>query len=225
LLKKVFEVSKKMMVMAASLLALVAFVVAGFFYNQQKDQQAAQLAQDNQAVLQRTHAPVHGNPNAKVTIVEFFDPACETCAQFYPMVKSLISSHFGQIKLVMRYAPLHKGSDEVVKILEAARLQNLYWPVLEALFKSQSAWVVQHQAQPALVWDLIKHTGLDVAKAKADMNDPKVLSNVAQDLADMKAMGITMTPEYFVNGKPLTDFGWDQLKTLVDGQVRSAYAQ
>jgi protein-disulfide isomerase len=97
--------------------------------------------------------------------------------------------------------------------------------VLEALLQSQSVWVVQHQAQPALVWDLIKHTGLDVAKAKTDMNDPQVLSNVAQDLADMKAMGVTMTPEFFVNGKPLTDFGWDQLKALVDGQVRSAYGQ
>ena len=214
-----------MMVMAAGLVALVAFVVAGFFYNQQKGQQAAQSAQENQAALSRTHAPVHGNPSAKVTIVEFFDPACETCAQFYPMVKGLISSHFGQIKLVLRYAPLHKGSDEVVKILEASRLQNLYWPVLEALLQSQSVWVVQHQAQPALVWDLIKHTGLDVAKAKADMNDPQVLSNVAQDLADMKAMGVTMTPEYFVNGQPLTDFGWDQLKALVAGQVRSAYGQ
>lgn len=212
-----------MMVMAAGLLALGVFVLGAFFYSQQKSQQALQLAQDNRVALLRTHSPVHGNPSAKVTIVEFFDPACETCSAFYPRVKGLISNHFGQIKLVMRYAPLHKGSDEVVKILEAARLQNLYWPVLETLLQSQSVWVVQHQAQPALVWDLIQRTGLDVAKAKADMNDPRVLSNVAQDLADMKTMGVTMTPEYFVNGKPLTDFGWDQLKTLVTDEVRSAY--
>jgi protein-disulfide isomerase len=214
-----------MMVLSAGLLALVVFALGVYFYNQQKSQQAAQLALANQAALVRPHAPVHGNPAAKVTIVEFFDPACETCSAFYPMVKGLIASNFGQINLVMRYAPLHKGSDEVVKILEAARLQNLYWPVLEAMLQSQSAWVLQHQAQPALVWDQLKATGLDFAKAKADMKDPRVLKVVAQDMADMKTMGVTMTPEYFVNGKPLTDFGWDQLKALVTDEVRRAYGK
>lgn len=217
--------NKKMMVLSAGLLALVVFALGVFFYNQQKSQQAAQLAQANQAALVRPNSPSHGNPAAKVTIVEFFDPACETCSAFYPMVKGLIASNFGQINLVMRYAPLHKGSDEVVKILEAARLQNLYWPVLEAMLQSQSAWVLQHQAQPALVWDQLKATGLDFAKAKADMNDPRVLKVVAQDMADMKTMGVTMTPEYFVNGKPLTDFGWDQLKALVADEVRRAYGK
>ncbi len=102
-------------------------------------------------------------------------------------------------------------------------MQNLFWPVLEAMLKSQSAWVIQHQAQPALVWDQIKTTGLDVAKARADMNDPGIAQIVAQDSADAKTLEVAQTPEYFVNGKPLPEFGWDQLKTLVANEVRSAY--
>ena len=213
------------MVVSAAVLALGVFFIAALVYKQQKSQQAAQVAQDNSAALVRPHSPVHGNPSAKVTIVEFIDPACETCSAFYPLVKGLISANFGQIKLVMRYAPLHKGSDEVVKILEAARLQNLYWPVLEAMLLSQSVWVLHHQAQPALVWDQIKSTGLDVARARVDMNDPRVLQIVAQDIADAKTLAVTKTPGYFVNGRPLDDFGWDQLKALVGSEVRRAYAQ
>lgn len=217
--------NKKVMVVAAGLLTLALFFLGVYFYTQQQSQQASELAQANSAALVRSHSPVHGNPGAKVTIVEFLDPACETCSAFYPLVKGLIKASFGQVNLVMRYAPLHKGSDEVVKILEAARMQNLYWPVLEAMLQSQGAWVIQHQAQPALVWDQIQATGLDLARAKSDMNDPRVAQIVAQDIADAKTLKVTKTPGYFVNGKPLVDFGWEPLKALVANEVRSAYGK
>ena len=63
--------------------------------------------------------------------MEFFDPSCEACRAFYPIVKSLVNSSFGQVRLVVRYAPLHQGSDTAVKILEAAREQGKYWQALE----------------------------------------------------------------------------------------------
>lgn len=217
--------NKKMLVMSAGLLALVVFALGAFFYTQQQTRQAAQLAQDNRAALMRPHAPAFGNPSAKVTIVEFIDPACETCSAFYPLVKSLVSGSFGQVNLVMRYAPLHKGSDEVVKILEAARMQDLYWPVLQTLLKSQAVWVIHHEAKPEMVWGLIQETGLDVAKARSDMNHPRVAEIVAQDIADGKTLKVTKTPGFFVNGKPLVDFGSDQFKALVADEVRSAYGK
>ena len=173
--------NKRILVVSAGLLALVVFALGVFFYTQQQTRQAAQLAQDNRAALVRPHSPAFGNSSAKVTIVEFIDPACETCSAFYPLVKSLVGGSFGQVNLVMRYAPLHKGSYEVVKLIEAARMQGLYWPVLQALLKSQSVWVVHHEAKPELVWDLLQETGLDVAKAKSDMNSPRVAEIVAQD--------------------------------------------
>lgn len=213
--------NKKVMVVSAGLLAVVVFLLGIFFYNQHQTEQASQLAQEHRAALVRPHAPTYGNPGAKVTIVEFIDPACETCRAFYPLVKGLINSSFGQVNLVLRYAPLHQGSDQVIKILEAARLQNLYWPVLEAMLESQSAWVFHHVAQPELVWDLIKGTGLDVAQAKADLNQAGIAKIIEQDVADGRTLKVTKTPGYFVNGKPLMDFGWDQLKALVASELRS----
>jgi protein-disulfide isomerase len=218
-------VNKKLIVIASVVVALLVFALGVALFNQQKTEKASQVAQDNSAVMIRPHSPMHGSPEAKVTIIEFFDPACETCSAFYPLVKGLIRSSFGQVNLVTRYAPLHKGSDQVVKILEAARMQNLYWPVLEAMLKSQSAWVIAHQSQPELVWAQIKDTGLDIGKAQADMNLPEIEKIVAQDIADGRALNVTKTPGYFVNGKPLVNFGWEQLQALVADEVRSAYAK
>ncbi len=214
-----------MIVVWAGLLALVVFVLGAYFYTQQRSQQTSKVAQDNSAALIRSHSPVHGSPGAKVTIVEFLDPACETCSAFYPIVKGLISASFGQVNLVLRYAPFHKGSDEVVKILEAARIQNLYWPVLEAMLKSQSVWASHDGPQPELIWDQIRASGLDVAKAQIDMKDPRIAEIVAQDIADAKALKVTKTPGFFVNGKPLIDFGANQLKALVADEVRNAYGK
>ena len=212
--------------LALTTLALLAVIAIGawWYASNQNPSGQATVAVDRSALI-RPHSPSLGKADAPVVIVEFLDPACETCSAFFPLVKSLVGGSSGQVNLVMRYAPLHKGSDEVVKILEAARMQDLYWPVLQALLKSQSVWVVHHEARPERVWDLIQDTGLDVAKARADMNSPRVAEVVAQDIADGKTLKVTKTPGFFVNGKPLVDFGSDQLKALVAREVRSAYGK
>jgi len=58
---------------------------------------------------------------------------------------------------------------------------------------------------------------------KRDMYTPEIERVIAQDLADAKALNVTMTPEFFVNGRPLPDFGYDQLKKLVNDAVAKAY--
>ena len=216
---------RSLLVVAAGMLAVALFVLGAFFYAGKKDDRAVNLAQINRDALVRPHSPIYGNPNAKVTIVEFLDPACETCRAFYPFVKGMINASFGQVNLVVRYAPLHHGSDEAVKILEAARMQNLYWPVMEAMFAAQPIWASHEAPRPALIWDNIKGTGLDIAKAKADLDDPRIAKILLQDVADVETLRLTKTPGFFVNGKPLVDFGSSQLKALVDQEVRAAYGK
>jgi protein-disulfide isomerase len=110
----------------------------------------------------------------------------------------------------------------VVKTLEAARKQGKYWQTLEALFASQPRWVENHTARPDLAWNQLDGLGLDMGRLKDDMNSPEIARLVEQDLADAKALNVTMTPEYFVNGKPLPSFGFEQLKSLVDDALASA---
>jgi len=174
-------------------------------------------------LLARPHAPTLGSPQAKVHIVEFLDPACETCAAFYPFVKKLMAENPDRIRLTIRYAPFHPGSDLVVKALEAARKQDKYWPALEALLNSQAEWAPNHTAQIHLAWKPLQRAGVDVQRALFDMQAPDIEKAIAQDVADARALNVTKTPEYFVNGRPLPGFGYEQLRTLVKDTVAYEY--
>jgi protein-disulfide isomerase len=213
-------VNKKWLVFATAAAVVVVFVAGVMIFRDGSSQQAKQALQANSDALVRAHSPVYGNPAAKVTIVEFLDPACETCRAFYPIVKGIVNSSFSQVRLVVRYAALHKGSDTAVRILEAARQQGKYWEVLERTLATQPQWAAHHNPQPDLIWQLIADTGLDLAKAQAVVNSPEIEQVLAQDTADMKALKVDKTPGFFVNGAPLVEFGVAQLKSLVEQEIR-----
>jgi len=212
---------QKNLFIAVAALLVMAFAGGSYFYKQQQADQAAQLAKQNMASLVRADAPSFGNPDAPVHIVEFFDPACGTCREFYPLVKAMMTANPGKIRLSMRYAPFHPGSEAVVKVLEASRKQDKFEPTLEALFAAQDTWVINHTSNVQLTGPVLETLGLDMAKLQNDANAPEVAAMIARDLADAKALNVTMTPEYFVNGKPLPSFGFEQLKTLVDEALAS----
>ena len=215
--------NKKWIVISTAAAIAVAFIAGTLVFRDRSNVAVTQAVQNNNEALVRAHSPVYGNPQAKVTIVEFFDPACETCRIFYPIVKRMVNSSFGQVRLVVRYAPLHKGSDTAIKILEAARKQDKYWEVVENAFASQPQWAAHGNPQPELLWDVIKATGLDVAKARSDAASPEIEQLLRQDLADMMALKVDKTPGFFVNGRLLEVFGDEQLKYLVQEEVRLAY--
>lgn len=217
--------NKKWIVLSTVAAVLLAFVAAALVYKDRSRQEVTQAALTNNEALVRAHSPVFGNPAAKVTIVEFFDPACETCRAFYPIVKGIVNASFGQVKLVVRYAPLHQGSDRAVQILEAVRLQGKYWEALERTMALQPRWAAHDNPQPELIWELISDIGVDVARAKSEAGSAAIAQSLRQDVADMKALKVDRTPGFFVNGTPLREFGEAQLKALVDEEIKKAKAQ
>jgi len=214
---------KKTLFISAAVFLLLAFLVAVLYYKAEKVEQGEQLAERNRAGLVRDHSPALGPSNAKVRIVEFLDPACETCRRFYPFVKDMLIVHPDQIHLSLRYAPFHQNSDQVVALLMAADKQGKHWETLEALLAAQDDWVDHHVVRPERVWRHVEGLGLDMAQLRQDMNSPEIAKRIAQDLADAQTLNVTKTPEYFVNGKPLPSFGYEPLKQLVDEALKSAY--
>jgi len=214
---------KKSMFLSAAAILVLAFVAGVYFYSTSKTEQAGQLAEQNRAALVRDYSPVLGPADAKVEIVEFFDPACETCRRFYPFVKEILAAEPERVRLVLRYAPFHQNSDYVVALLEAARMQGKYWETLEALLESQDAWVVHHTVQPQQAWMQVQNLGLDLERLQHDMQSPEIAARIRQELADADTLKVMKTPEFFVNGKPLPSFGFEQLQALVQEELASAY--
>ena len=202
---------------------ITVFVSGGYFYKKQQSEKQSQIVEENASSLVRDYSQTLGSDDAKVQIVEFFDPACETCKEFYTFVKDMMEANPGKIQLVMRYAPFHEGADYNVKILEAARKQGKYWETLEAMYAGQSTWASHDNPQPELVWQFLADIGLDMDQLRSDMDDPEIAIIIKQDLADAEALNVTKTPEFFVNGKPLPSFGYKQLEELVESEIQANY--
>jgi protein-disulfide isomerase len=198
--------------------ALGMFAVGAFLYSPTPEKTATAMPDSNKLPLIRFHSPVIGPSDAPVTIVEFFDPACESCRAFHPIVKEILSKFQGKVRVVFRYAALHPQSEEAIRVLETARIQGKFEAVLERLLETQPKWA-PHGREPVSIWELIKETGIDVERARRDANLPAIGAILNQDMADVIAVGIRGTPTFFVNGKQLKDFGAQQLHDLVKSEV------
>lgn len=207
---------KKQTLIFTSLFALVLLYFGGSYLYRSADHS---ISGEKSKALVRSTAYVIGNPQAKTTIVEFFDPACGTCRNFYPFIKNILKQHPDQLKLVLRYAPFHIDSYYVVAMIEAARLQNKYLEAIEVIYKYQDKWASHTQPNIALIWGFLPEVGIDVEKLRDDMKKPEIEALIKQDLEDIKTLGIKATPEFFVNGKPLTKFGMKELQDLIESQL------
>lgn len=171
----------------------------------------------------RPYSPILGPAEAPVTIVEFFDPACEACRAFHPIVKDIMAEHGDAVRVVIRYTPFHgAASEEAIRVLEAARMQDVYVPVLEAVLREQPRWASHGAPAPGLILQIAATAGLDAEAARTQMLAPDVVAILNQDRADVETVGIRQTPTFFVNGKPLDPFGEAELRRLVAAEVAAA---
>ena len=194
---------------------LATLLVASCGKNSEPSEPVEDEATASELALASEHAPSYGPDDAKVHIVEFLDPACETCAIFFPMLKGWMGEVPGQIRLSVRHVAFHAGSEYPVKVLEASRKQGKYWETLEALLAAQSQWTQHHTVLPDRIGPAIAGVGLDMDQLMIDMESMEVKTRMEQDKKDAVALVISKTPTYFVNGRPLPSFGAQQLANLI----------
>ena len=211
----------------AVVVVILIAVTATVVIQDEEDAQGAQSADAARAAaLASEHSPTTGDPNAPVHIVEFLDPACETCALFYPLVKQWLQDVPGKLRLSVRHVPFHRGAEYAVQVLEASREQGLYWETLEALLATQDQWTQNHTVVPERIVPAIASVGLNMDRLKIDMNSFDVNQRMERDREDAVLLMVRATPQYFVNGRELTDFGYEQLAALIlDELAKAAPAQ
>ncbi|WP_421840833.1 DsbA family protein [Marinobacter algicola] len=205
------------LVISLVLFCLVIFAAAIIYYD--RSQGTNEPAVVEKTPLVRDYSPVIGPEDAPVTIVEFFDPSCEGCRAMYPYVKQIMAAYPDRVRLVLRYVLFHKGSEEAVRILETAREQGVYKPVLDAVVKAQPQW--HDDPNVAAAWEAAKAAGLDVEAARTGMNSSKIDDIIQQDAADVKAVGISGTPTFYVNEEKLSRLGPQELYDLVTSKIES----
>lgn len=165
---------------------------------------------------------IKGNPEAKVSLVEYLDFECEACRAFFPFVKQLQTEFPQDLRVITRYFPLpgHKNSFAAALAVEAAGQQGKYWEMHDMLFEKQDEWGNKQSTDPTLFVKYAEAVGLDMVKFKADTESSFTAERVRRDQASGNQLGANATPTFFLNGKKVEGVrSYDQFKSLVEAEI------
>ncbi|UKA56724.1 DsbA family protein (plasmid) [Arthrobacter sp. FW305-BF8] len=177
---------------------------------------AAAPAADAQLVREDSHA-ITTPATEKAQLVEFLDFECESCRAAYPLVEKLKKEYGDRITFVHRYFPIpsHRNSGTAALAAEAAAQQGKYEQMVAKLFNTQPQWGEKQDSQAALFRSFAQELGLDLAKYDAAVADEATKDRIRKDIADGKALGVSGTPTFFLNGEKLTLDTEEQFRQLL----------
>ncbi len=139
---------------------------------------------------------ITGPADAKRSVVEFYDYNCPYCRLSLPAVEKFYRQHKNDTRFSFIEFPI-KGPDSVVaaRVALAARLQPDKYLALHFALMSESDLVNE-----AMIYADAEKAGLDMAKLKADMQNPEIDAAIAASKALATRAGIDGTPTFIING-------------------------
>jgi protein-disulfide isomerase len=170
--------------------------------------------------------PARGAAAAKVTIVEFADFQCPSCAALQPTLERLMTEYGDRVRLVARDFPLtqHKSAAKAAEAAEAARAQGKYWEYAALLYKQQAAAATPEAKEAALAVPKLKEyatqLGLNRPQFDAALDSGRFAAQVARDQQDGIKLGVGHTPTLYINGRAANDISYDALKATLDAALR-----
>ncbi len=145
--------------------------------------------------------PYLGPQDAPVTIIEFSDFECPYCVRFYrDTLVPLLETFPQQIRFVYRDFPLvniHPNARPAAEAAQCAFSQGKFWEFHNGIFQNQS------RLGEALYLQLAVELGLDQAEFELCINSGQFADEVTADMNAARELGITGSPTFFINGRPL----------------------
>ena len=177
-----------------------------------RQQSAKRLADIGDDIERAFPGAVLGNPNGKVTLVEFTDYGCTYCRASLPHVQQLIAAN-PELRVVVREWPIFEGSDEAARMALAAAKQGKFEAFHNAMF-------AQGPPTPPRVEAAARAAGLDREAARATAVSPEVDVEIAQNQGLAQQIGFTGTPSWVVGGQTMVGaIGIDGLQRAIDRAV------
>ena len=160
---------------------------------------ADRLGFDRAAVYKvpRGAAPASGPGDAPVTIVAWSDYACAYCNRVQGTLDHLARLYPGQLRWVHRTLPLDDDNTLAAEAALAADAQGRFLPMNDRLFG------LGGRVDRAAVELIARELGLDMLRFRGALDTRAYRSAIDADAADARALGVSGTPMFFVNGRPL----------------------
>lgn len=150
-----------------------------------------------------------GDKDAPIVMIEFSDFQCPFCRSFWRDTLPLIKSEYidtGKVRFVYRDFPLsfHPGAMPAAQAAECAEDQGKYWEMHDKIFSEQEklgSGTVQFSTDDLKNW--AGQIGLAQNKFDSCLDSQKYANEVANDQNDGQSAGVSGTPGFFINGKPI----------------------
>ncbi|MGH9161120.1 MAG: thioredoxin domain-containing protein [Vicinamibacteraceae bacterium] len=152
------------------------------------------------ASLEVDDAPIRGDVSAPVTVIEFTDFHCPFCRRVQPTLMEMLAKYKGKVRLVFRHFPIDQLHPTARKASEAAwcaQQQDKFWEYHDGLFEAGN------DASPAALEKVASKIGLNEARFEACTAGAEARAAVDTDLEEAQRLGLTGTPTFFINGRPL----------------------
>jgi protein-disulfide isomerase len=160
---------------------------------------ADRLGFDSQTVYKvpRGDAPASGPLDAPVTVVAWSDYACSYCNRVQGTLDHLVRLYPGQLRWVHRTLPLDDDDTLAPEAALAAAAQGRFRPMNDRLF------ALGGRVDRPTVELLARELGLDMVRFRADLDTRLHRASIAADMSDARTLGVSATPTFFVNGRPV----------------------
>jgi protein-disulfide isomerase len=180
------------------------------------------LLEPPRLALRTTEAPSKGREDAPVTIVEFSEFQCPYCSRGASTLRQLEAQYGDRLRIVFRHFPLasHHEAPKAAQAALCAGEQQKFWEMHDGLFADQSHLRVADLKQRATT------LGLDTARFNDCLDSGRFASAVEADLADGTRYGVTGTPAFFINGRPLVGaVPYENFTRLIDEELARSAAK
>lgn len=162
-------------------------------------------------------------PGAKATLVEFLDFECESCRAAYPFIEEVRERYEGRLTFVIRYFPLdgHANARNAAHAVEAAARQGELEAMYSRMYETQAEWGEQQQSQARLFRSFADDLGLDMDRYDTDVVSDEVADRVERDFVDGRALGVSGTPTFFLDGEKLQPATTQEFVAAIDAALAS----
>jgi protein-disulfide isomerase len=202
--------SKVMKPVMVIILAVAVAAGAAVYLSRQSPEtpetNAAPLTADVKGGVQFDHfdgGRFRGPEDAAVTLVEFGDYQCPSCAAYHPFVKEILNRYPKQVRLEFHHFPLvsiHPNSLAASKAAEAAGEQGHYWEMHDALFEYQTQWSDKPDPKP-IFGAIANRIGINGTILVQTMESPRLQDRILKDVDQGNRAQVQAVPTFFIKGQ------------------------
>lgn len=166
---------------------------------------------------------VMGDVNAKVTVIEYASMTCPHCRTFHEEVLPKLQEDYidtGKVKFILRPFPFDGDRrGEAAFMLAKCAPNDNYYPMIDALFDTQTVWAGKGNPVPELQ-RLSKLAGMSEEDFKTCLGNQELLTKIVDGRNKaVKDFGVRSTPTIFVNGEKLGDSNLETVTKAIDAAL------